>query len=110
MVKKISFTGSTAVGKHLMKMSSDDVKRLSLELGGNAPFIIFDDADMDQAVNAAISSKFRNSGQTCVCRVGVGAGDASALHCPLNMSVDLQPVLRPRDKFAFLQDNGLRSQ
>lgn len=66
-MKKISFTGSTAVGKHLMKMSSDDVKRLSLELGGNAPFIIFDDADMDQAVNAAISSKFRNSGQTCVC-------------------------------------------
>ncbi|GFH59906.1 aldehyde dehydrogenase [Chaetoceros tenuissimus] len=67
IVKKISFTGSTAVGKLLMKMSSDDVKRLSLELGGNAPFIIFDDADMDQAVNAAISSKFRNSGQTCVC-------------------------------------------
>jgi len=66
-VKKISFTGSTAVGKLLMKLSSDTVKRLSLELGGNAPFIVFEDADIEQAVNAAIASKFRNAGQTCVC-------------------------------------------
>lgn len=66
-VKKISFTGSTAVGKLLMKQSSDTVKRLSLELGGNAPFIVFDDADLDTAVSAAMASKYRNAGQTCVC-------------------------------------------
>mmetsp|Transcript_33027 Transcript_33027/g.38460 ORF Transcript_33027/g.38460 Transcript_33027/m.38460 type:complete len:542 (-) Transcript_33027:126-1751(-) len=67
LVKKISFTGSTRVGKLLMKMSSDTVKRVSLELGGNAAFIVFDDANIDQAVKAAITSKFRNAGQTCVC-------------------------------------------
>ncbi|KAK1745348.1 succinate-semialdehyde dehydrogenase [Skeletonema marinoi] len=67
IIKKISFTGSTPVGKLLMKQSSDTVKRLSLELGGNASFIVFDDADLDVAVNAAMSSKFRNAGQTCVC-------------------------------------------
>jgi succinate-semialdehyde dehydrogenase / glutarate-semialdehyde dehydrogenase len=67
IVKKISFTGSTRVGKLLMKLSSDTVKRLSLELGGNAPFVVFEDADLDQAVAAAMSSKFRNAGQTCVC-------------------------------------------
>jgi len=66
-VKKISFTGSTAVGKLLMKLSSDTVKRLSLELGGNAPFVVFEDADIDQAAAAAVASKFRNAGQTCVC-------------------------------------------
>ena len=66
-VQKISFTGSTRVGKLLMKLSSDTVKRLSLELGGNAPFIVFDDADLDTAVSAAMASKFRNAGQTCVC-------------------------------------------
>eukprot|EP00557_Chaetoceros_sp_GSL56_P010580 CAMPEP_0176485304 /NCGR_PEP_ID=MMETSP0200_2-20121128/4969_1 /TAXON_ID=947934 /ORGANISM="Chaetoceros sp., Strain GSL56" /LENGTH=530 /DNA_ID=CAMNT_0017881941 /DNA_START=129 /DNA_END=1721 /DNA_ORIENTATION=- len=67
IVKKISFTGSTAVGKLLMKQSSDTIKRFSLELGGNAPFIVFEDADIDQAVHAAMASKFRNAGQTCVC-------------------------------------------
>ena len=66
-VKKISFTGSTPVGKLLMKLSSDTVKRVSLELGGNAAFVVFEDADIDVAVNAAMSSKFRNAGQTCVC-------------------------------------------
>ncbi|GHC73221.1 NAD-dependent succinate-semialdehyde dehydrogenase [Limoniibacter endophyticus] len=66
-VRKISFTGSTRVGALLMRGSSDSIKRLSLELGGNAPFIIFDDADLDQAVEGAIASKFRNGGQTCVC-------------------------------------------
>ena len=66
-VNKISFTGSTRVGKLLMKMSSDTIKRVSLELGGNAAFIVFDDADIEQAVKAAIASKFRNAGQTCVC-------------------------------------------
>jgi len=66
-VRKVSFTGSTAVGKHLMRQSADTLKRLSLELGGNAPFLVFDDADLDAAVAGAIAAKFRNSGQTCVC-------------------------------------------
>ncbi|HEY8939418.1 MAG TPA: NAD-dependent succinate-semialdehyde dehydrogenase [Cellvibrio sp.] len=66
-VRKISFTGSTAVGKQLITQCAADVKRISLELGGNAPFIVFDDADLDAAVAGAIASKFRNAGQTCVC-------------------------------------------
>ncbi|PTB68854.1 succinate-semialdehyde dehydrogenase NADP+ [Trichoderma citrinoviride] len=66
-IKKVSFTGSTTVGKLLMKQSSGTLKKLSLELGGNSPFIVFDDADIDVAVTAAITSKFRSSGQTCVC-------------------------------------------
>ncbi|POS87180.1 succinic semialdehyde dehydrogenase [Erysiphe pulchra] len=66
-VRKVSFTGSTRVGKILMKQCSSSLKKLSLELGGNAPFIVFDDADVDLAVAGAISSKFRLSGQTCVC-------------------------------------------
>ena len=66
-VRKISFTGSTRVGSILMAQSAPSVKRLSLELGGNAPFIVFDDADLDAAVEGAIASKFRNGGQTCVC-------------------------------------------
>ncbi len=66
-VRKISFTGSTPVGSLLMRGAADSVKRLSLELGGNAPFVVFDDADLDLAVEGAIVSKFRNGGQTCVC-------------------------------------------
>jgi succinate-semialdehyde dehydrogenase/glutarate-semialdehyde dehydrogenase len=66
-VRKIYFTGSTRVGSLLMRGAADSVKRLSLELGGNAPFIVFDDADLDLAVEGAIASKFRNGGQTCVC-------------------------------------------
>ncbi len=66
-VRKISFTGSTRVGSLLMRGAADSIKRLSLELGGNAPFIVFDDADLDLAVEGAIASKFRNGGQTCVC-------------------------------------------
>jgi succinate-semialdehyde dehydrogenase/glutarate-semialdehyde dehydrogenase len=66
-VRKVSFTGSTRVGSLLMAQSAATVKRLSLELGGNAPFIVFDDADLDAAVEGAITSKFRNGGQTCVC-------------------------------------------
>jgi succinate-semialdehyde dehydrogenase/glutarate-semialdehyde dehydrogenase len=75
-VKKISFTGSTPVGKLLMKQSSATLKKLSFELGGNAPFIVFDDADLDLAVAGAIASKFRSSGQTCVCanRIYVQSG------------------------------------
>jgi len=67
IVRKLSFTGSTAVGKLLMAQSAATIKKLSLELGGNAPFIVFDDADLDAAVDGAIASKFRNAGQTCVC-------------------------------------------
>jgi len=66
-VRKISFTGSTEVGKVLMAQCASTVKKLSLELGGNAPFIVFDDADIDRAVEGAIVSKYRNTGQTCVC-------------------------------------------
>lgn len=67
LVRKLSFTGSTEVGKLLMRDSAATVKRVSLELGGHAPFIVFDDADLDEAVRGAIASKYRNSGQTCVC-------------------------------------------
>jgi succinate-semialdehyde dehydrogenase/glutarate-semialdehyde dehydrogenase len=67
LVKKFSFTGSTEVGKQLMAQCASTVKKVSLELGGNAPFIVFDDADLDAAVKGAILSKFRNMGQTCVC-------------------------------------------
>lgn len=66
-VRKLSFTGSTRVGALLMRQSADTIKRLSLELGGNAPLIVFDDADLDRAVASTMASKFRNAGQTCVC-------------------------------------------
>src|SRR6516164_4945405 len=67
VVRKLSFTGSTEIGKVLMAQCAGTVKKLSLELGGNAPFIVFDDADLDAAVEGAIASKYRNTGQTCVC-------------------------------------------
>ena len=67
IVRKISFTGSTEIGAKLMEQSAPTIKKLSLELGGNAPFIVFDDADLDKAVEGAIASKYRNAGQTCVC-------------------------------------------
>jgi succinate-semialdehyde dehydrogenase/glutarate-semialdehyde dehydrogenase len=66
-VRKVSFTGSTEVGKELIRLSAGQVKRLSLELGGHAPYIIFDDAQLEDAVDGLIASKFRNAGQTCVC-------------------------------------------
>ncbi len=67
IVQKVTFTGSTDIGKVLMRQSADTVKKVSMELGGNAPFIVFDDADIDAAVEGAIASKYRNTGQTCVC-------------------------------------------
>lgn len=67
IVRKLTFTGSTEVGRTLMKQSADTIKKLSLELGGNAPFLVFDDADLDAAVEGAMVSKYRNTGQTCVC-------------------------------------------
>src|SRR5690606_29792740 len=66
-VRKFTFTGSTRVGKMLAAQCADTVKRVSLELGGNAPFIVFDDANLEAAVEGAMASKFRNSGQTCIC-------------------------------------------
>ncbi|PQZ93082.1 MULTISPECIES: NADP-dependent succinate-semialdehyde dehydrogenase [Pseudomonas] len=67
VVRKISFTGSTEIGRQIMEKCAHDIKKVSLELGGNAPFIVFDDADLDAAVEGALASKFRNAGQTCVC-------------------------------------------
>ena len=67
LVKKITFTGSTEVGKMLIEQSASTVKKVSMELGGNAPFLVFDDADLDRAVEGAVTAKYRNSGQTCVC-------------------------------------------
>jgi succinate-semialdehyde dehydrogenase/glutarate-semialdehyde dehydrogenase len=67
LVRKLTFTGSTEIGKKLMAQCAGTLKKVSLELGGNAPFIVFDDADLDAAVQGAIASKYRNTGQTCVC-------------------------------------------
>jgi succinate-semialdehyde dehydrogenase/glutarate-semialdehyde dehydrogenase len=89
IVKKLSFTGSTEVGKVLMSQCAQTVKKLSLELGGNAPFIVFDDADLDAAVEGAIASKYRNTGQTCVCvnRIYVQDGVYDAFTAKLAESV-----------------------
>lgn len=75
-VRKLTFTGSTRVGSILMRQCAGDIKKLSLELGGNAPFIVFDDADLDKAVEGALIAKFRNSGQTCVCANRILVQDA----------------------------------
>jgi succinate-semialdehyde dehydrogenase/glutarate-semialdehyde dehydrogenase len=88
-VRKLTFTGSTAVGKHLAQASAATLKKLSLELGGNAPFIVFDDADLDAAVDGLMAAKFRNGGQTCVCpnRVYVQQGIAAAFAAALSQRV-----------------------
>ena len=93
-VRKISFTGSTRVGSLLMRGAADSVKRLSLELGGNAPFIVFDDADLDLAIEGALASKFRNGGQTCVCanRILVESGVYDAFATKLKARVDAMKV------------------
>jgi succinate-semialdehyde dehydrogenase/glutarate-semialdehyde dehydrogenase len=93
-VRKISFTGSTRVGSLLMRGAAESVKRLSLELGGNAPFIVFDDCDLDLAVEGAIVSKFRNGGQTCVCanRILVQSGVYEAFAEKLARRVDALKV------------------
>lgn len=89
VVRKLTFTGSTPVGKQLMRACADTVKRTSMELGGNAPFIVFDDADLDAAVAGAMASKFRNAGQTCVCtnRILVQAGVYAAFAEKLTAAV-----------------------
>ena len=76
VVRKVTFTGSTEVGRILMRQSADTIKKLSLELGGNAPFIVFDDADLDAAADGALASKYRNAGQTCVCANRIYVQDA----------------------------------
>ncbi len=88
-VRKLTFTGSTPVGKHLARESANTLKKLSLELGGNAPFLIFDDADLDAAVAGVMASKFRNTGQTCVCaqRILVQAGVYDAFAKKLAVAV-----------------------
>lgn len=94
VVRKLSFTGSTAVGRMLMAQSAPTIKKMSLELGGNAPFIVFDDADLDAAVAGAIASKYRNSGQTCVCtnRFLVQAGVYDAFAAKLTEAVQALKV------------------
>ncbi|WP_199228753.1 NAD-dependent succinate-semialdehyde dehydrogenase [Azospirillum sp. TSH100] len=89
IVRKVSFTGSTEVGKLLMRQAASTVKKVSLELGGNAPFIVFDDADLDEAVKGAMASKYRNAGQTCVCanRLLVQAGVYDAFAAKLAEAV-----------------------
>ncbi len=88
-VRKVSFTGSTEVGRIIMRQSANTIKKLSLELGGNAPFIVFDDADLDLAVQGAMASKYRNSGQTCVCanRFYVQSGVYDAFAAKLQAAV-----------------------
>jgi succinate-semialdehyde dehydrogenase/glutarate-semialdehyde dehydrogenase len=89
-VRKLTFTGSTAVGRILLKQAADQVMKCSMELGGNAPFIVFDDADLDHAVAGAIICKFRNNGQTCVCanRIYVQAGVYDAFAQKLKVAVE----------------------
>ncbi|HRF45447.1 MAG TPA: NADP-dependent succinate-semialdehyde dehydrogenase [Candidatus Competibacteraceae bacterium] len=92
VIRKLSFTGSTAIGKQLMRECAGTMKKLSLELGGNAPFIVFDDADLDAAVEGAIISKYRNTGQTCVCanRILVQDGVYQAFADKLSRAVAAQ--------------------
>lgn len=93
-VRKISFTGSTEIGKDLIRASADQVKRLSLELGGHAPYIIFDDADLEPAVDGLIASKYRNAGQTCVCanRAFVQRGIYDAFRARLTEKVEAMKI------------------
>ncbi|MEJ6477916.1 MAG: NAD-dependent succinate-semialdehyde dehydrogenase, partial [Octadecabacter sp.] len=93
-VRKLTFTGSTEVGRILLKQAADQVMKCSMELGGNAPFIVFDDADLDEAVIGAIACKFRNNGQTCVCanRIYVQSGVYDAFAAKLKVAVEALKV------------------
>lgn len=105
LVRKLSFTGSTAVGKKLIAQCADTVKKVSMELGGNAPFIVFDDADLDAAVQGAMASKYRNTGQTCVCanRLYVQSGVYDAFAAKLTQAVS---ALRVGDGLQGPTDQG----
>ncbi|RWR15593.1 NAD-dependent succinate-semialdehyde dehydrogenase, partial [Paenirhodobacter populi] len=111
VVRKLSFTGSTEVGRLLMAQCAPTIKKMSLELGGNAPFIVFDDADLDAAVEGAMASKYRNAGQTCVCanRIYVQRGVYDAFAAKLQAKVaalkvgdgtepgtDIGPMIEPK--------------
>src|SRR5690606_6747613 len=89
LIRKLTFTGSTEVGRILLRQAADQVLKCSMELGGNAPFIVFDDADLDAAVAGAMMSKFRNNGQTCVCanRIYVQSGVYDAFAAKLREAV-----------------------
>ena len=97
VIKKITFTGSTEVGKLLMKNSSSTVKNISLELGGNAPFIVFSDADLDAALNGFMMAKFRNAGQTCISAnrlfVHKSVSNIFTSKSPIDKVTQLTPVL-----------------
>lgn len=105
LVRKLSFTGSTAVGKKLIAQCADTVKKVSMELGGNAPFIVFNDADLDAAVQGAMASKYRNTGQTCVCanRIYVQSGVYEAFAAKLAQAVS---ALRVGDGLQGPTDQG----
>jgi succinate-semialdehyde dehydrogenase/glutarate-semialdehyde dehydrogenase len=105
LVRKVTFTGSTEIGKKLMAQCAGTMKKISMELGGNAPFIVFDDADLDAAVQGAIASKFRNTGQTCVCanRLLVQEGVYDAFAKKLAAAVS---TLRVGDGLAGATDQG----
>src|ERR1019366_4282129 len=105
LVRKLTFTGSTEIGKQLMAQCAGTMKKISLELGGNAPFIVFDDADLDAAVQGAIASKYRNTGQTCVCanRLLVQAGVYDEFAKKLT---DAVAKLRVGDGLAGVTDQG----
>ncbi len=105
LVRKLSFTGSTAVGKKLIAQCADTVKKVSMELGGNAPFIVFDDADLDAAVQGAMASKYRNTGQTCVCanRIYVQSGVYETFAAKLAQAVS---TLRVGDGLQGPTDQG----
>ena len=104
-VRKLTFTGSTEIGKKLMAQCAGTVKKISLELGGNAPFIVFDDADLDAAVQGALASKYRNTGQTCVCanRLLIQAGVYDEFAAKLRSAV---AQLRVGDGLAGVTDQG----
>ena len=122
-VKKLSFTCSTPVGKLLLRQCADTVKRVSMELGGNAPFIVFDDADVDQAVAGALASKYRNTGQTCICanrfyiQAGIYDRFVQALHTAVSQmqvgnglteGINLGPLINQAalDKVSHLVDDA----
>ncbi|MGY8788915.1 MAG: aldehyde dehydrogenase family protein, partial [Pseudomonadales bacterium] len=94
MVRKVTFTGSTRVGRILLKQAAEQVKKCSMELGGNAPFIVFNDADLDEAIIGAMACKFRNNGQTCVCanRIYVQSGIYDEFTAKLKVAVEAMKV------------------
>jgi succinate-semialdehyde dehydrogenase/glutarate-semialdehyde dehydrogenase len=114
-VRKVSFTGSTEVGRILIANSARTVKRISMELGGNAPFIVFDDADLSAAVKGAVASKFRNSGQTCICanRIFVQRGIYDRFAEAFTREVTAMPVgngLHPESLIGPLIDQPARQK